>query len=770
MSGITEKQRATLMSDLLKLALRHHNDGKVRGLLDVPTILPASEGPVHRPKNLLEDITCALQILGDAENEDGATKATVEEITAPGSGSQPPPVARRIRSMEQQLFDRREERRIISHTDVTITESDSADDDNIDDKSKGGFSQGSPVATGPPGTLLRAVSSLSRRSYDENAYRNEEFFRTTSISPHALDNVGTFVVHKERERHRHKIEKIRDDITQEAIQLWDATMEDRRVKRRNVRAIPDEAAPSTTPTNGGGMARSSESPPASRPTMSKAQRAWVEQEEDDAKAVEELMWDPTTAEIAPMVPTAHAARVREAMLVQGYDPPEQVTIGLLTGPVMHKPQGIDEKSAALKHQGYYCKGCLKSLKKSANPLRGWDAAVFCSYTGYYFCEECNDRSQLSVIPARVVRDWDFSEHMVSSLAHTFLDIHRCQTPMLCISAVNPALYDQVWLLRTVRELRVELVALNNVGIHCKQFRKRFYSYGGAALVPTNRSGDRRDTSGPRSSTMVSYRSRANSTLSDTGFMTNRRMSLLSGMHLGLGTRSGDYADGKSANRNDEETMLFDTDNDAYIPVYKRYLVMDSECWTLEDLEDLHQADPENLGPELIKRYEEQRLRELQLAESKAKRRMKKGDGTGISSKNNAPMTSRVNNPDHHPLTAFTSISPLIEELLNVRRWFLRHILKECVDQCLPAAVHSCRSCRQHKGKDLIMSILPTASRCFHHCPQCKSYFHKACWKRLETEAKAFASKEEGEDTVVMCPECRKDAARAARIEMSKTLW
>eukprot|EP00658_Telonema_sp_P-2_P000804 TRINITY_DN10290_c0_g1_i2.p1 TRINITY_DN10290_c0_g1~~TRINITY_DN10290_c0_g1_i2.p1 ORF type:complete len:179 (-),score=23.97 TRINITY_DN10290_c0_g1_i2:112-648(-) len=157
---------------------------------------------------------------------------------------------------------------------------------------------------------------------------------------------------------------------------------------------------------------------------------------------------------------------RNAMLTQGYDPPDQVVITLLTGPVMHKPQGIDEKSAALKHQGYYCKSCLRSLKKSANPLRGWDAAVFCFYTGYYFCEQCHDRTQLSVIPARVVQDWDFSEHMVSSLSHTFLDIHRCQTPMLCVSAINPALYDKVWLLRMVRELRVELTALNAVGLRC----------------------------------------------------------------------------------------------------------------------------------------------------------------------------------------------------------------------------------------------------------------------------------------------------------------
>ena len=59
---------------------------------------------------------------------------------------------------------------------------------------------------------------------------------------------------------------------------------------------------------------------------------------------------------------------------------------------------------------------------------------WCDYYGKYFCRSCHSNSK-TIIPARVIFDWDFSHYLVSQLAQTFI-VSIWTEPVFDIAILN----------------------------------------------------------------------------------------------------------------------------------------------------------------------------------------------------------------------------------------------------------------------------------------------------------------------------------------------
>jgi hypothetical protein len=66
------------------------------------------------------------------------------------------------------------------------------------------------------------------------------------------------------------------------------------------------------------------------------------------------------------------------------------------------------------------------------------AGRYCEYTGRYYCYECHV-NEAAIIPARVLREWDFRPYRVCHAAKTLLD-QLYYLPAFAILDVNPRLY------------------------------------------------------------------------------------------------------------------------------------------------------------------------------------------------------------------------------------------------------------------------------------------------------------------------------------------
>lgn len=62
----------------------------------------------------------------------------------------------------------------------------------------------------------------------------------------------------------------------------------------------------------------------------------------------------------------------------------------------------------------------------------------CDYSGQSYCRECHFGST-SVIPARVVLNWDFKPRPVSRASEQYLQLMR-KKPIINVEAINPRLF------------------------------------------------------------------------------------------------------------------------------------------------------------------------------------------------------------------------------------------------------------------------------------------------------------------------------------------
>ena len=67
--------------------------------------------------------------------------------------------------------------------------------------------------------------------------------------------------------------------------------------------------------------------------------------------------------------------------------------------------------------------------------------LLCEYSGHYFCSECHWGS-LSLIPSRVVLNWDFQEYPVSKGSKQYLNL-MMKKSIINLESINPKLFSFV---------------------------------------------------------------------------------------------------------------------------------------------------------------------------------------------------------------------------------------------------------------------------------------------------------------------------------------
>ena len=267
------------------------------------------------------------------------------------------------------------------------------------------------------------------------------------------------------------------------------------------------------------------------------------------------------------------------------------TVPLLTKEIFTPPVSVE---ASLDDQSWKCAGCNAEWEFEALMARAVggvislsDSVRFCYYTGALYCQKCHDGRLKQVIPARCAQRWDFTPRDVCREAAQFLEFHFDE-PIICISAVNPKLYDVISILQKARRLRQQLLILHTTCVACPAFRRRFYSFSGS--------------------------------------------------------------------------------KSAIVPEHRRYLVEDTEFWSLADLTALHSSQPDLQAP---------------------------------------PTEERC---------------PVILELVSLRDAMVRHVVRSCRDMCQGLARKQCPRCRRDDALyEFDVNNVST-------CSKCKSVFHKPCWQ------------------------------------------
>ena len=113
-------------------------------------------------------------------------------------------------------------------------------------------------------------------------------------------------------------------------------------------------------------------------------------------------------------------------------------------------------------QGYKCAECSVDIG-----FGGFFGAppVVCDYTGRYYCQECH-KGEVRVIPARVLRSWQFQLFAVSRTSREIL-IAMHNRPCLDVEALNPELFQHVEELAELRRLRQQLRRMLSFLFSCR---------------------------------------------------------------------------------------------------------------------------------------------------------------------------------------------------------------------------------------------------------------------------------------------------------------
>ncbi|XP_002666415.3 run domain Beclin-1-interacting and cysteine-rich domain-containing protein isoform X2 [Danio rerio] len=119
-----------------------------------------------------------------------------------------------------------------------------------------------------------------------------------------------------------------------------------------------------------------------------------------------------------------------------------------------------KRKVVIAKQNYRCAGCgIRIEQDYMKRLR------YCEYLGRYFCQCCHENAQ-SVIPAKIIRKWDFSKSYVSNFSRDLL-AKISGDPLFNLSDINSALYKKVKALDTVRALREQLNLMKNLLKTCR---------------------------------------------------------------------------------------------------------------------------------------------------------------------------------------------------------------------------------------------------------------------------------------------------------------
>lgn len=432
---------------------------------------------------------------------------------------------------------------------------------------------------------------------------------------------------------------------------------------------------------------------------------------------------PALLEHAPWQPPAVAIGADAPLDDAGTgDAPVRHKLILHTRTVMRKPKGFEEKDKCMQEQGLYCKGCLAPLKASFSAMRlgkSWDAAKFCYYTGYYYCADCHPCRETSVIPARILNYWDFTPLSVSSDAKNFLELNH-DSPMLCLSAVNPKLYELLPVLRAARSLRIQLNILVDIGSKCRGFRAEFFG----ERPPRGKDNSLDNITATGDDSMRRNRDYRRGSGSASRSSPPRGSQLLSASSGG-----GHERDRESQHRGPSREEV------AYvIPACKRYLVQDSEFWSLADLLDIKSTEDK------VQQMDHEEMRRVRDAMGTVDAQGKLNTSASMFRANSATKFSTAPTAGGFHRTVSASGTgaggdaaqgsladcELTKFLKQTRGNMVRHVVQLCrqgPDCCFRHAAQLCPLC---KKKDFIYIFDLNRTRT---CTRCGSCYHRDCWQR-----------------------------------------
>ncbi|XP_004859227.1 pleckstrin homology domain-containing family M member 1 isoform X1 [Heterocephalus glaber] len=107
----------------------------------------------------------------------------------------------------------------------------------------------------------------------------------------------------------------------------------------------------------------------------------------------------------------------------------------------------------LDSQGCFCAGCSRQIGFS------FVRPKLCAFSGLYYCDSCH-QDDASVIPARIIHNWDLTKRPVSRQALRFLAQIQAQ-PLVNLQLVNPSLYEHVEQVHLIGRSRERLKLLGD---------------------------------------------------------------------------------------------------------------------------------------------------------------------------------------------------------------------------------------------------------------------------------------------------------------------
>ncbi|XP_061444987.1 pleckstrin homology domain-containing family M member 1 isoform X2 [Rhineura floridana] len=110
-------------------------------------------------------------------------------------------------------------------------------------------------------------------------------------------------------------------------------------------------------------------------------------------------------------------------------------------------------------QSFICAGCSRQIGFS------FVKPKLCSFTGLYYCDSCHWDEE-SVIPSRMIHNWDLTRHPICHQALTFLTQIHSQ-PLINLKLVNAALYDHVDHMSHIYKSREQLKLLGDYLVLCR---------------------------------------------------------------------------------------------------------------------------------------------------------------------------------------------------------------------------------------------------------------------------------------------------------------
>ncbi|XP_009071412.1 PREDICTED: pleckstrin homology domain-containing family M member 1, partial [Acanthisitta chloris] len=113
----------------------------------------------------------------------------------------------------------------------------------------------------------------------------------------------------------------------------------------------------------------------------------------------------------------------------------------------------------LDSQSFICAGCSRQIGFSFTKPK------LCAFSGLYYCDSCH-RDEETVIPSRLIHNWDLTKRGVCKQALKFLTQIRNQ-PLIDLKLVNGSLYEHVERMGRILRSREQLKLLGDYLIMCR---------------------------------------------------------------------------------------------------------------------------------------------------------------------------------------------------------------------------------------------------------------------------------------------------------------